>query len=836
VHQENAERTLAGLNDLYQRFLWDDADQQLASAEKLLGPEGDAGLRERLFQARENTAFVNQLDQIRLDASALVNDKWNPQAAVAKYRAAMEQHGFDFANGDAAELAAKLNASPVRPYLLAALDDWTMKERGAQRKALVAVAAAATGQRWRKELDAVLEDGDKLADLYDTIPEQQRTEPIMAEVGFHLDKLGKNGVRSLEAGVRQHPRDFWLHLDLGTLGGKKRAEARIGACRTALAIRPNTPSVLHNLGIALYDKKEYEAALEEFKEAIRLAPKFARAHHGLGSVLYAKKEYEAAIVEFKEAIRLDPQDSRPHHDLGAALADEKHYEAALVEFREAIRLNPEDAFPHNGLGSTLYGKKEYEAALVEYKEAIRLDPEFAIPHSGLAAVLYAKKEYEAALVEYKEAIRLDPEFAAPHGGLASVLWAKKEYDAALVEYKEAIRLDPQSAIAHYNLGSLLLAKKEYEAALVEFKEAIQLDPTYAGPHLGMGNVLRSKKEYKAAVVEYKEAIRLDPTSALPCVGLGNVLSDMQDYEAAIGAYNQAIRLAPQYSFPHHGLGNVLSAKKEYQAAIVEFKEAIRLDPKDARPHNDLGNTLFAKKDYEAAILEFKEVIRLGGNIALADANLGLVYRQMGRFPESVKALQDADQLMPNNAGISQELRKSQEYLSLDQRLPAILGGNDKPKTPLEAVQLASLASLECKKEYALAFRLFTEAFAADSELVETNRYKAACTAVQFAAGNDMRVRHLEPEEWYYLQERTHTWLMADLDALRKRAASANPADRQQAKATLAQWLEDSNLALIRDASLQSMPEPQRHAWESLWADIHKLLTDLDPPKKAVKRG
>jgi hypothetical protein len=121
--RENVESALAQLPRLYERFLWDDAHAVLDRAENQLGPDGPADLREKVAAARRNTAFLKRLDSIRLEKSVIVDGKWNLARALPKYQAAFVENGLDVLNGEPEKLAMELNASPVRDYLLRALDD-----------------------------------------------------------------------------------------------------------------------------------------------------------------------------------------------------------------------------------------------------------------------------------------------------------------------------------------------------------------------------------------------------------------------------------------------------------------------------------------------------------------------------------------------------------------------------------------------------------------------------------------------------------------------------------------------------------------------------------------
>src|SRR5262249_24945172 len=147
-----------------------------------------------------------------------------------------------------------------------------------KRQRILAITAAATGQAWRSQLTAVWKDGIRLAELYDAIRENERTPEIIIAVARRLNQLGQDGIRRLESGLRQSPGDFWLHFDFGSLQSNERADTAIGAYRAALALRPDTPAALNDLGNRLRDKKDYDAAIAEFKRAIRLDRNFARPH------------------------------------------------------------------------------------------------------------------------------------------------------------------------------------------------------------------------------------------------------------------------------------------------------------------------------------------------------------------------------------------------------------------------------------------------------------------------------------------------------------------------------------------------------------------------------
>jgi tetratricopeptide (TPR) repeat protein len=705
-NRKNAEETLEHLDKLYERFMWDEAERQLADIDDRVGPEGDADLRKRIAQSTKNAAFLRRLDEIRLEKSLIINGKLNEAGAPAKYRAAFEENGFDILNGDRTELAKKWDALPgsVQKLLLAALDDWAMttQEEWAKRKEIMAVTAVVTGQTWRTQLMSdIPDDGTRIDKLYEQIPEKQRTPAIIVAVGKQLHNQGKDWIRRIEAGLLQYPGDFWLHFSLGAMCGKGHEETRIGAFRAALAIRPGTPIVLVNLGNAYHLKKDYVTAIATLREAKRLDSNFAMAHIVLGIVYFEKEDYDEAVDAFTKARSLDQN----------------------------------NAVPHWGLGNVYFAKKDYDKALDAYQKASSLDKKNASLHLVIGDVLRAKKQYDKAADEYRTASRLDPKDARPHTKLGALHFDRKQFDLAIEAYSEAIRRDPNNARLFNSRG---LAWRE-NASLFYCR----------------GIAWRAKEANKKAIADYNEA--------------------MNDRN---------------FDWPHYNLALLYAGQREYQAAVAELDKAIKI-----------------KEDGDAYW------------------ELGRAYRNLGRFSESVEALRKAEHLLREKSAVQEDLRLSEEYAELDRRFPAILSGKEQPKSPSDAVRIALFASQGFKKEYALSYRLYTDAFDKDSKLEKVNRYDATCAAVQFAAGHDIRDKP-DGEKRESLQKQARIWLTADLAALKQLAFF----NSQQALEKLIECLEDSDLNPVRDPEgLKAIPDNEREAWEAGWAEARALFEKLNAP-------
>ena len=772
-----AEMSLARLDDLYKQYLWTEADALLDSAEKLVGPDGDAALRNRIAKAKRKTKLFHDLDQARQVRATWVQGKFNDAGAAVQYATAFRTFGLEVKPGQTEALARRIREEEpsVREALLAALDDWVYLDETALKSVLLALVAAADDDRWRQEFHKAVaaKDGAALARL----SEQARRLPLASTNLCRLARMLKvldhrdEAVALLRQARARFPADFWIALELGTLQKTKYAwsgdlDEQVGCCRVAVALRPRSSAAHINLGNALRDKKQLDEAFAEYKIAIELDPQNAIAHLNLGTSLHEKRQQDAAIAEFKIAIRLDPKNALAHNNLGLALRDKNQLDDAIAEFKIAIQLDPKHAPAHTNLGISLHDKKHFDEAIAEFKLAIKLDPNYMEAHYNLGRVFHHKKEFDSAISEFKKAIAIDPKNAGAHMNLGASLHDQKQLDAAIAEFRTAIDLDPTQAITHYNLGialrdnnqlddaiaefkiatdldpnhapahnllaNALYAKRQFEAAIAEHKIAIELEPKNAKYHIQLAGVLYDKQQWHAAIAEYNLAIDLDAKIAGAHNNLGNALLKTQQWDAAIAAFNKAIAIDPKFTLAYHNLGNALRDKKQLDAAIAVFNKAITFDPTNAETYLLLGIVLFQKKQLEDAAAAFREAIKIDSHFAEAYCNLGLILNEQAKFAGAFEALKKGHELGTKRGPAwrypsAQWVSAAERMAKLEARLPAVLKGEDRVKDSADLQGFEQLCVSQ--KRHASAVKLYADAFVTDAKLADDmkalHRYNAA---------------------------------------------------------------------------------------------------------------
>jgi tetratricopeptide (TPR) repeat protein/serine/threonine protein kinase len=859
------EGALQQVPTLQAKGLWPQATSLLEQALRLLGPAGDAQLTQQVKTAQRNLRVVARLDRIRQEKSLIVEGEMNYAGAPAQYAAAFKEYGLDVKTGEEDVVVRQLANSAVRDYLVAALDDWLIVEANQElRERLCRLTANVTGQPWRVELAAALDDLEQLEALLARVPPAELTVGIIAPLGWTIESLGGDGVVLLEGAKLRHPTDFWVWFELGNAyldRGKEYANQAAGAFGACLAIRPESAVAWNNLGNRLFDKGDLVGAIAAFNEAIRLDPELAYAHNGVGNVLFSKRDLAGAIAAYKEAIRADRKAAIPHNNLGNVFYVQGDVAEAIAAYQEAIRLGPNYAMPHYNLGIMFEAQGDLVGAIAAYQEAIRRDPRDAKTHFNLGNALHDHGDLRGAIAAYQEAIRRDPKDAKTHFNLGNALRKQGELPAAIVAYKEAIRLDPKFALAHNGLGLVLHAQGDVAKAIAAYQEAIRLDRKYATPHNNLGSVLAGQGKVAEAIAAYKEAMRLDPKDASPHYNLGTLLVGQGQVAEAIAAFKEAIRLDPKDASSHHNLGSAFYQQGKVAEAIVALKEAIRLDPKHASSHCNLGIAYHNKGKLAEAITSYQEAIRLDPNYAKAHYNLGNALRDQGSVVAAIAAYKEAIRIDPkdiaahSNMGsvlagqgkLAEAIAAFKEAIRIDPKDAYVrynLGNALRAQGRLddaitafkEAIRLnpkyaeahANLCvALGSTQRYRESFHAFQAAFVANPKLTtdpkKRLRLLGAVAGVLAAAGKGKDALSLTPDDKSTMRQQALAWLKADLAAwdnlLQLKANNAS-----LIQSTLKFWKKAGDFASVRDEQeLLKLPRRQRPAWRQLWADVDTLL-------------
>ena len=221
--------------------------------------------------------------------------------------------------------------------------------------------------------------------------------------------------------------------------------------REALAVAPDDPEVLNNLGTLLREERQLEEAIVCHHRALRLKPDFPEAWCNLGNALYDFRRYDEAEHCFRSALTQRPDFPSALVNFGNVLRLRGQVEDAIAVYLRALALDGSMAFAFNNLGTALKSLGRWGEAVEAYQRAVTLEPQSAIAHYNLGSVMKEAGDGVSAERLLTRALELDPTLAEAHLNLGNILKERGRLDEAMVCYSRAVAARPDYAAAHANL-------------------------------------------------------------------------------------------------------------------------------------------------------------------------------------------------------------------------------------------------------------------------------------------------------------------------------------------------------------------------------------------------
>jgi serine/threonine-protein kinase len=675
---------------------WQAAAAAAERAEALLPDTGaPAELRARIATAQIDIEMAGKLDAIRLArADQMEKDHFGFDLEQAAYREAFENYGLDMGQGDVDELAERVRSSAICDYLVVALDEWARGRlesdaTGAAR--LLGIAMRADPDLWRNAVrhPETLKNRkslEKLAKQPEALDQRPSVLTLLADTLGRMVGSPQSAVELLLAAQRKHPGDFWLNHELAfyleRLDPPRTVEA-VGFFRAALAIRPDSPGVHHNLGRSLLILDRLDEAEPCFRRAIELQHDYSFAHNNLGVVLQKRGRRNEAEAAFRKAVASNPNNTNALHNLGRLLQEKGDRTGATDCYRKVVALAPSKA-AHTDLGVTLYQLGQLREAAAVLRESARLRPNDGQVRSNLGLALSDLGDQKAALPILDEALHLLPNDPVVYKNRGLVYSRMGKQDEAIRDYREAIRLRPRDAQAHSNLGESYLYKGELRKAREACSEAVRIDPTFAAAKYNLGVVLGALGQYERAenalrefvklrpeqaagfqqlvlalvnqgkwseVIEVgRKALALAPDHALTHMNLGQAFMEMNKLEQGEWHLRRAVQIAPDSSMAHANLAVARMRQDRWAEAERHLREAVRLDPKAANARCDLGTVLLRRGAARQAAVHLRKATELNPQFVDAYLDLGRALIAQGEFAKAVTALEQGRHLLGEGDG------------------------------------------------------------------------------------------------------------------------------------------------------------------------------------------
>ncbi len=113
---------------------------------------------------------------------------------------------------------------------------------------------------------------------------------------------------------------------------------RIAGVEKMLAVNPNNPEALVQLGNDYYDARNFEKAVEAYQKALQIDARNANVLSDLGASYRKMGKSQDAVNAFRKALEIDPTHAASLFNLGLVLRDDlKDYPAALKVWEQFLQ-------------------------------------------------------------------------------------------------------------------------------------------------------------------------------------------------------------------------------------------------------------------------------------------------------------------------------------------------------------------------------------------------------------------------------------------------------------------------------------------------------------------
>jgi serine/threonine protein kinase/Flp pilus assembly protein TadD len=353
LRREQARLTVEGslaqaMNHL-RRSRWAEASLLIHQAAQSLDDAESDAIAKQLADAERLLELVRRVDTASIKSNAWLGSNFDHTSAEREYASAFAQAGVASLGEDIAVVASRIQESPIRELLVAAIDDWAWQAiNSPHRTWLLNVARAADPHPWRDRFrdPAVWTDDAGLAVLAKDVDVRLHSPHLLVVLGrvLMVRKLDARAAEILSRAYQQHPNDYSINFDLGSALQRAGRDAEaIGYFRAAIAIRPDAVPAYNNLATSLNKSGHADQAMQILRTALTIDPSFSSAYLNLGVIYGNQRRFDDAIATFQKAADISPTFPNAWGALGQALIDRGRFAEAVAALDKAVvLLSPDD--------------------------------------------------------------------------------------------------------------------------------------------------------------------------------------------------------------------------------------------------------------------------------------------------------------------------------------------------------------------------------------------------------------------------------------------------------------------------------------------------------------
>ena len=351
----------------------------------------------------------------------------------------------------------------------------------------------------------------------------------------------------------------------------------------AAAARPDDPGIARHRGVVLLAAQRREEAEAAFRRALALEPNDPETLFNLGLTLrqLGRVEPAIALLEAAAAGGLDHL-ALVRYELALARQMAGANASAIASYRRVLELDPTHSDALNNLGVLLQQNGDLDGAITAYRGALAARPDFVPAMNNLGSALEDQGDLSSAAALLEQALALAPDFADAWNTLGTVRRGQGQPEAAVSAYRTALRHQPLSVTAHDNLAECLRDLGRADEALESSRAAVAAWPTHPDAQRIRGDALKRAGDLAGAVSAYRAALRVTPDGGPPDGHhrLGATLVQAGAIAEGVEALQRAAMLGPCRAPILRDWAAAMLRAGDGPGAIKACDRALALDPFD----------------------------------------------------------------------------------------------------------------------------------------------------------------------------------------------------------------------------------------------------------------
>jgi len=377
-----------------------------------------------------------------------------------------------------------------------------------------------------------------------------------------------------------------------------------------------------------------------------------------GAVYEVKGDYAKAVLEFQDALRYG-KNHAIYHALSRNYSALGKHSLAIENGREAVFLAPDNLDYRRNLAEVYFGAYQVDSATVQYEEIVRRDSSSLEAWYSLARIYEPRKPLKALEVYEKILDRFGPEWSVLFQ-VADLYNKMGKFDKAAVALKSMVDLDPGNKALKRSLAQTYLRGGKVDEGLAVLQELHRLDPEnleYVGD---MGGVYLMKKEYAKAAEQFEPIFSRDTVSIDVKLRIGQLYYDQMEKDSTLAPltkslFEQIRARHPQDWRPYWFLGALGSMKRDDSAAVQNFRKVTQLAGWNADGWVYLSGVYLGKNDFGETVRVLEAARKVVPDDFRINFFLGVAYNRLGRNNDAAVVLERARQINPKDLDATAQL-------------------------------------------------------------------------------------------------------------------------------------------------------------------------------------